>query len=191
MPLRAARATLIGTLAAALLAPAGPVGAGASEDLKDLRGRIDVLKREIEKAEGDRAEAADTLKESERAISEASRALRDLGEQKQAAQARLAELGRQSASTGEIVSAGGVRLAHLIHDEYVKHERGYLQMLFSGESPAAAAREIHYASYISRAQARLIDHLRANLPDLQRLAAEARDKTAELADIVCVLMCVV
>lgn len=168
---------------AALAVPAVPAGASTADDLKDLRGRIDVLKREIEKTEGNRAEAADSLRESERAISEANRQLRDLSGQKQSAQTRLAELGQKSRSVGESTAAEGTRLAHLIHDEYVKHERGYLRMLFSGESPAAAAREIHYAGYISRAQAKLIDGLRGNLRELQRLAAEARDKTAELAEI--------
>ena len=156
---------------------------GNTEELKALRGRIDVLKREIDRTEGNRAEAADSLKESERAISEASRSLRDLGEQKKGAEARLGELALKSRETGNFVTAQNARLARLIHDEYIKHERGYVQMLFSGESPAAAAREIHYASYVSRAQARLIDNLRASLLELRRVAAEALEKTAQLAEI--------
>ena len=156
---------------------------GNTEELKALRGRIDVLKREIDRTEGSRAEAADSLKESERAISEASRSLRDLGEQKKGAEARLGELALKSRETGNFVTAQNARLARLIHDEYIKHERGYVQMLFSGESPAAAAREIHYASYVSRAQARLIDNLRASLLELRRVAAEALEKTAQLAEI--------
>ena len=156
---------------------------GNTEELKALRGRIDVLKREIDRTEGSRAEAADSLKESERAISEASRSLRDLGEQKKGAEARLGELALKSRETGNFVTAQNARLARLIHDEYIKHERGYVQMLFSGESPAAAAREIHYASYVSRAQARLIDNLRASLLELRRVAGEALEKTAQLAEI--------
>jgi len=170
---------------AALLACASglAVGTPTADELKELRGRIDSLKKEIDRAEGSRAEAADSLQESEQAISQANRALRDLGEQKKSAQARLQELGAKSKGVSETVSTQGARLARLIHDEYIKHERGYVQMLFSGESPAAAAREIHYASYISRAQARLIEGLRGNLRELQRLAGEARERTAELADI--------
>ncbi len=156
---------------------------GNAEELKELRGRIDALKRDIDRAEGNRAEAADSLRESERAISEANRALRDLSEQKKAAEAQLQELARKSRALGESTSAQNARLSRLIHDEYIKHERGYVQMLFSGESPGAAAREIHYASYISRAHARLIGSLRANLQELQRLAGEAREKTAQLAEI--------
>ena len=45
---------------------------------------------------GDRAEAADSLKESERTISEANRSLRELGGQRQETQSRLAELTTRS-----------------------------------------------------------------------------------------------
>ena len=120
---------------------------------------------------------------SERAISDANRELRVLSEQKQTAQGRLQALGHQSKTVGDASNAQSARLARLIHDEYVNHQRGYVQMLFSGENPASAAREIHYASYISRAQARLIEGLRGNLRELQRLANEALDRSVELADI--------
>ena len=167
----------------ALLATATVAVANAPADLKDLRERIETLRKDIDKAEGNRAEAADSLKESERAISQANRALSDLGAQKNSVQTQLQELGRDSKGAGDMVALQNARLSKLIHDEYVNHERGYVQMLFSGENPARAAREIHYAGYVSRAQAKLIDDLRGNLRELTRLANAARDRSVELAEI--------
>ena len=167
----------------ALLATATVAVANAPADLKDLRERIETLRKDIDKAEGNRAEAADSLKESERAISQANRALSDLGAQKHSVQTQLQELGRDSKGAGDMVALQNARLSKLIHDEYVNHERGYVQMLFSGENPARAAREIHYAGYVSRAQAKLIDDLRGNLRELTRLANAARDRSVELAEI--------
>ena len=167
----------------ALLATATVAVANAPADLKDLRERIETLRKDIDKAEGNRAEAADSLKESERAISQANRALSDLGAQKHSVQTQLQELGRDSKGAGDMVALQNARLSKLIHDEYVNHERGYVQMLFSGENPARAAREIHYAGYVSRAQAKLIDDLRGNLRELTRLANAARDRSIELAEI--------
>ena len=167
----------------ALLATATVAMANAPADLKDLRERIETLRKDIDKAEGNRAEAADSLKESERAISQANRALSDLGAQKNSVQTQLQELGRDSKGAGDMVALQNARLSKLIHDEYVNHERGYVQMLFSGENPARAAREIHYAGYVSRAQAKLIDDLRGNLRELTRLANAARDRSIELAEI--------
>ena len=167
----------------ALLATATATEANTPADLQGLRARIETLRKDIDTAEGNRAEAADSLKESERAISHANRALNDLGGQKQLVQTQLQELGRNSKGAGDMVALQNARLSKLIHDEYVNHARGHVQMLFSGENPAAAAREIHYAGYVSRAHAKLIEGLRGNLRELTRLANAARDRSIELADI--------
>ena len=161
----------------------GGAPASTTEDLKELRVRIEALKKEIAAIEGNRVEAADALRESERAISEATRELRNLSSERQTTEQRLQQLGRESKSARERADGESRRLATLIRDQYVNRERGYVRMLFSGENPAAAARELHYASYASRAEARLIDNLRGSLKDLQRLAGDARDKSIELADI--------
>ena len=161
----------------------GGAQASTTEDLKELRVRIEALKKEIAAIEGNRVEAADALRESERAISEATRELRNLSSERQTTEQRLQQLGRESKSARERADGESRRLATLIRDQYVNRERGYVRMLFSGENPAAAARELHYASYASRAEARLIDNLRGSLKDLQRLAGDARDKSIELADI--------
>ena len=168
-------------VAAALWCGGAP--ASTTEDLKELRVRIEALKKEIAAIEGNRVEAADALRESERAISEATRELRNLSSERQTTEQRLQQLGRESKSARERADGESRRLATLIRDQYVNRERGYVRMLFSGENPAAAARELHYASYASRAEARLIDNLRGSLKDLQRLAGDARDKSIELADI--------
>ena len=157
--------------------------AATSEELKALRTRIETLKKEITGAEGNRTEAADALRESERAISESNRELRNLQGGRQEVEKRLHDLGRQSKAAKENADDQVRRLERLIRDQYMHHERGYLQMLFSGENPAAAARQLHYAGYASRAEARLIESLRGSLRDLQQLAGAARDKSIELADI--------
>ncbi len=183
--IRCARARRCGLLCCGLLLALGCHGSrGAdSNDLKELRARIETLKKEIASTEGNRTEAADSLRESERAISEANRELRNLSGERQEAEKRLHALGRQSKAAKEGADTQVRRLGRLIHDQYIHRERGYLQMLFSGENPAAAARELQYASYASRAEARLIENLRGSLRELQVLAGAARDKSIELADI--------
>jgi septal ring factor EnvC (AmiA/AmiB activator) len=167
---------------AALSLPAGTLGASNSEELKELRARIEALKKEISAAEGNRAEAADALKGSEEAISNATRELKELTDQRVAAQGRLQELGRQTKNAQENANSQSARLAKLLHDQYTHRERGYAQLLFSGENPAGAARELQYASYVSRAQARLIDSLRSSFKRLNELANAARDESVALAE---------
>ena len=180
---RPARTALAAWLCLLLAAPAVPAPASNTDELRELRARIEALKKEIAAAEGNRAEAADALKGSEEAISAANRELKDLTDQRVSAQGRLQDLGRQSKGTQESAGAQSKRLAKLLHDQYIRQERGYVQLLFSGENPAAATRELHYATYVSRAQAKLIEGLRSDLAKLTRLANAARDESIALAEI--------
>jgi septal ring factor EnvC (AmiA/AmiB activator) len=65
------------------------------EELKDLQGRIQSLQKDIAKAEGSRADAAEELRETEQAISDANR-LRELGGERTAVRATLGDLDAQS-----------------------------------------------------------------------------------------------
>jgi len=57
------------------LAASPAQAASQEENLKALRGRIEALNRDLEKKEGSQREARDALRDSERAISNANRAL--------------------------------------------------------------------------------------------------------------------
>ena len=88
-------ARALGLLVLLLLASpaAEPAGAGAKEkELRELRGRIEALQKQLAGAEESKSEAADALRESERAISEANRSLRELGVQSKEINRELAEL---------------------------------------------------------------------------------------------------
>ena len=180
---RLARAALSLLFSAWLVLPAPAArAAGNNDELKELRQRIEALRKEINAAEGNRAEAADALKGSEEAISTANRELKNLTDQRVAAQTRLQELGRQTKAAQGNAANQSARLAKLLHDQYTRRERGYAQSLFSGENPAAASRDLQYAAYVSRAQARLIESLRGSLKQLSDLANAARDESVALAE---------
>src|SRR3989304_8076030 len=75
-----------------------PVHAADKEQLETLRLRIERLRNEITGGEESRAEARDQLRESERAISEANRALRELAPKRDAAREELTSLGARQAT---------------------------------------------------------------------------------------------
>jgi septal ring factor EnvC (AmiA/AmiB activator) len=66
---------------------------------------------------------------------------------------------------------------------YASGQQDYLKLLLSGHDPNQTARDLHYYSYISRAQADFIRGLRDSLAGLAQLGREARDKSAELAEL--------
>jgi septal ring factor EnvC (AmiA/AmiB activator) len=74
-------------------------------------------------------------------------------------------------------------LGRLLAMRYVSGQHDYLKLLLSGRDPNQAARDLHYYSYISRAQADFIRALRDSLAGLAQLAREAHDKNVELVEL--------
>jgi septal ring factor EnvC (AmiA/AmiB activator) len=183
------RHLLAGLAVAASLAVACPAGAANAprkadpEDLRELRARIERLKTSIADAEETRAEARDALRESERAISEANRQLHNLTQDRQAARSELAQLGGETRRIETELAQRQEAIGRMLTVRYLNGEADYLKLLVSGADPNQTARELHYYSYISRAQAELIRALRASLARMQDLQEQTREKTAELARI--------
>ena len=168
-----------------LASPAAePAGAGAKEkELRELRGRIEALQKQLSGAEGTKSEAADALRESERAISEANRSLRELGAQSREINRELAALGAESRRKEESLKAHQVLLARLLYQSYLGGQTEPLKLLLNREDPNEIARRLHYFGYISRARAGLIANLRAGLARLRELSGEAQRKAEELGAV--------
>jgi len=171
--------------AALLIAPVLAVAQLGKEkqQLEALRSRIEALRTKIAEGEENRSEARDQLRDSERAISEANRALRALGGRRSAAQSELKTLARRSRSLEAEIASRQESLGRLLGLRHLEGEIGQVKLLLSGENPGSIARDLHYYAYISRAQAQMIGELRASLANLKELEVLAREKNAELAAI--------
>ncbi len=162
---------------------ANPAHAADNAELDAVRGRIDALKQTLTGAEENRSEASDGLRASEHGVSEANRMLRNIGAQQRAAQADLIRVGEQSRSLEAGIASQQRQLGQLLAMRYVSGQQDYLRLLLSGRDPNQTARDLHYYSYISRAQADFIRALRNNQAGLAQLAREARGKSTELAEL--------
>jgi len=161
----------------------GPACAADTAELNALRGRIETLERNLAGAEEDRSEASDALRASEHGVSEANRVLHNIGMQQRSARADLIRVGEQSRALEAGIAAQQSRLGQLLAMRYASGQQDYLRLLLSGRDPNQTARDLHYYSYISRAQADFIRALRNNLAGLAQLAREARGKSTELAEL--------
>lgn len=167
---------------AAVSALAAPVASKRSE-LKYLQGRIQALQKEVGQAEESRADAAEELRETERAISEANRKLRDLAGERGEVHASLDALNGQSQRLEGRIVGQQSQLARLLYRQYRSGESDALRHLLSGNDPNQFSRDAHYLALLSRAKADLIRGLGETLREKQRLADLARAKNAELAEI--------
>ena len=166
-----------------VLVPMLALAQGEAERLEALRARLEGLRAKVAESEESRTEVRDQLRDSERAISEANRSLRVLAARRAKAEDELKSLGkRRLAVEAEIVSRREA-LGRLLTLRYLNGEQSGMKLLFSGEEPGRIARELHYYSYVSRAQSEMIGDLRASLARLKELEQGTRGRNAEIAAI--------
>ena len=179
-----ARGIVLGLLLAAVTAAQAAKTSGeATRELRDLRGRIEQLQKQLAAAEESQAEAADALKESERAISDAKRALRELAQQAQTVNHRLSELGSDAHAARTRLAAQQSLLARLLYQQYVGSKADPLQLMLSGRDPNHIARELYYLGYVTRARSNLIKDIQGALTGIRELAQAAEEQAKELAAI--------
>jgi len=167
-------------LGCSLALPVVAVAAGPSDQLKELRGRIDRLQQQLTESEESKSEAADALRESERAISNVNRRLFELETKQRGLQAALARLDQQIARVRDDADNQEALLAKLLYQQYLSGQPEALRLIASQQDSSQVARQLHYLTYVSRARAELIAALRRDVADLERLSAEAQANSREL-----------
>ena len=155
----------------------------AESERADLQRKLTNLTRAIDRTESARGHAADALARAEAAISEANRSLRELAQERQQTEARLSELSKQQTDLEKNVVTQQTQLAGLLREQYVAGTEDRIKLLLSGDNPNRISRELQYLGYLSRAQARLVDTLRASLLAVERYQAEAQNAKDELDEI--------
>jgi len=160
-----------------------PASAAPKPELKELRGRIDALQKELDSKEGAKADASDALKNSERAISDINYRLRDLAAQQQNANATLANLAQQKEARQHRIGAEQVMLGKLLHQQYLSGQQDQFKILLNQQNPNEAARQLRYYAYLARARNEMLENLRDHLAKLQQLTQATESKQAELAQI--------
>lgn len=177
-------------LAFALVNPAtaqkkasAPEVAAKRADLEELRNRIEDLRKDLSSSEDSRADAADRLRESERQISRLQRKLHELGGQREHLQQRLENLETQSRELGGTLTLQQQQLENLLYRQYLKGSPDSLQLLLNGDNPSQLARDLYYLSAIAGAKAELMGEIQATIRQKKALAEDARERTAELAEV--------
>ncbi|KQV79215.1 protease [Massilia sp. Root351] len=155
----------------------------AEAERAGLQQKLNELKRDIGKTESAREDAADTLAESEEAISNANRSLRELSEEQTQTNVRLQALGAERARLQATVELQKQQLAKLLREQYVAGNEDRIKLLLSGDNPNRINRDLQLMAYVSQAQARLLESLRANLRAVEANQADAQNARDELEEI--------
>ncbi len=157
--------------------------AAAENARADIAKKLGALKRDIGRTENEKEHAADALAESEAGISDAKRALRELADEQNTTNARLQELATAHQRLSGIIDAQKKQLATLLKEQYVAGNEDRIKLLLSGDNPNRINRDLQLMAYVSQAQAKLIDALRANLTQVETNKADTENAKAELEEI--------
>ncbi len=155
--------------------------ASQQEELENLRKRIAGLQQELEKTSESKSEAADALRESERAISDSNRKLAELAQQQHEAGRALLQLQQQVRQLERGIQGQQALLGKMLYQQYLGGKQEYLKLLLNNHDPNQVTREMQYYEYIARSRAAWLKTLRSNLAQLNTVTVQVRQKSAEIA----------
>ncbi len=176
------RCVLILALAVAIPAGGAKDPPPREEDLRELRARIEKLQKDLAAAEETRGEAADQLRASEKAVSEARRALFELAQRRRTLQGELGVIARRDKEIRAGVGEQEALAGRLLRLQYQQGAPDRLRLALEGRDAAAVARHIAYYGYIQKARAELIGELHRKGDELAALRQDAQARQGELAD---------
>lgn len=158
----------------------GSCFASQQEELENLRQRIAAMQSEIAKTSESKNEAADALRESERAISDSNRKLAELSAHQNEANSKLSALQIQQQQLNQSLSSQQKMLGNLLHQQYLGGKHEYLKLMLDNQDPNKVARDLQYFQYIARDRAAWLGNLRSNLTALNTVSHEVLTQSETL-----------
>lgn len=173
-------------MACLLLGTAQPAWAAkkadaANQDLNEVHEKIESLKKELNASQDAHKDAADALKASETAISQAQKKLHDINKQQKQNSAALHTLKKQSLTLNERLAEQQKRLSQQLYQQYRHGHQSYTQLMLENKDPNTIARDLKYQSYIAKARSAQIADMQENLGKIQTLNQETAATLEQVA----------
>lgn len=171
-------------IAGTLVATAAAVAIAApKQDLDAVRDRLETLQGELRESEQTKANVADQVRASEKAIGEANRRLDKLARQRDDLKRQIQELAARSEQARGQITRQQDEIGRMLRAQYVTGRSEPLRVVLDREDPNRKARDLRYLTYVSRARAEVVTGLRANLAAIAELSDATAAKQLELASV--------
>ena len=163
---------------------AAGVGAEAKEaELKQIRGRIESIRKAIHNDAEKRDSLAVQLKNSDLEIQSAREQQSDVRSRRVATEGRLKALQAERGDTERQVDAQREALAGELRVAYMNGREEQLKLVLNQRDPAQAARTMAYYGYLSRARSERINSINEHLAHLDLLSEKISAEAARLKAI--------
>jgi murein hydrolase activator len=155
----------------------------AKDNLEDVHKKIESLKKELSASRGAHKDAADELKASEKAISEAKKKLYQIQLKQQAHDAELKSLKEQSLKLNDQLADQQKQLSQQLYQQYLHHHQSYTQLILENKDPNSISRDLKYYSYIAKARSEVIADMQANLDKIEALNQKTEATLIQIAEL--------
>jgi septal ring factor EnvC (AmiA/AmiB activator) len=163
---------------------AAGVGAEAKEaELKQVRGRIESIRKAIHSDAERRDSLASQLKNAELEIQSAREQLTEVREKRVAAETRLKALQKERGDTEKQVAAQREALAGEMRVAYMNGREEQLKLMLNQRDPGRAARTMANYGYLSRARAERINAINEHIAHLELLSEKIGSEATRLKAI--------
>ena len=164
-------------------AASAPTPAAKEAELKQVRNRIDSIRRSIQ-AEAERRDAlAGQVKEAELKIQSARERLSDVRARRIASENRLSDLKAEQQTTSKRIDEERGALAAEVRVAYMNGRQEQLKLLLNQQDPAQLGRMMAYYGYFGRARAERITAIGEHLAHLELLAESIASETEQLRQL--------
>jgi septal ring factor EnvC (AmiA/AmiB activator) len=154
--------------------------AAAQRTLDDLRTKVAALQRELAAGEAAEADAVASLRESEGAISDATRTLAGLSDRRSAIDGELALLRSERSKLSRTQRARQAELRAMVLEQFRRGTADPLLLWLSGSDPATVRREHRYLATLNAARLAALTQARRNA---ERLGALEKALTVRMQEI--------
>ena len=172
-----------GALAAPRVTERSKQKALAEQTRAEIAQKLARLKSDVVRTEDQKEDAADTLAESEEAISNANLQLRELAAEQIETNQKLSALTAEQTRLAGVIDAQKKQLAVLLREHYMAGNEDRIKLLLSGDNPNRINRDLQLMAYVSQAQAKLLGSLRKNLATVESNQQKEQNAKAELDEI--------
>ena len=152
--------------------------------LREMRDRLESLRREIVESDKEQADAADGLRESESAISQAGRTLNDLTLKQHALNRQL---GARQSELNQLTREQGAHrqaLSRLVVEQYRRKQQEPIRMLLMGGNPHDVRRHLVYLRALNKARVNSINSAQRRAERVVAIKAETQTRLGELDQVV-------
>ncbi|MDO8701371.1 MAG: peptidoglycan DD-metalloendopeptidase family protein [Undibacterium sp.] len=155
----------------------------AESERSELQQKLKALKNNINKTESAKDKASDALEDSEQAISEANRSLRELQTEQTQTASKLKLLMEEQSRLSVKIEKQKKQLSEFLRHQYMRGDSDRVKLLLSGDNPNRIHRDLQYMGYVSQTQAKMIDALKVSLQAIEKNTQEALEAKTDLDDI--------